>query len=178
MAKKNVIFMGPGGTVTEDLSKFDDMVKRLIKGANGTTLQVGILKPEADIRYESGATMGEIAIYNEFGVPGRIPARPFLRPVVRGRKKAMRRIIRSSIQKRADIVNRPEKFIEVFLSAVGGALAFSVKENIRTKKKPKNSKETVRKKGFNDPLIGAKSKGVPSGLMRDSVSYKVKKKGM
>jgi phage gpG-like protein len=162
-----------GVTVTEDLRKFDKWLKALQKAVDKNVLSVGILQPEASIVYKSGATMGQIAEWNEFGVPRdsgtRIPARPFMRQTFR-KKKNIDIAIKGMSVKGSKAMSNPTHIPQVILGAVGKSLAAEMKRTIRAFDKPKNADSTIKKKGKDDPLV-------ESGLMMNSVRYEVKKRG-
>lgn len=70
--------------ITLDLKSRNDLkplIERLKKSVRDAHVKVGVLGSGAarDVADGSPATNVEIAIYNEFGVPGRIPERSFLR---------------------------------------------------------------------------------------------------
>ena len=162
-----------GVTVVEDLRKFDKWLKALQKAVDKNVLSVGILQPEASIVYKSGATMGQIAEWNEFGVPRdsgtRIPARPFMRQTFR-KKKNIDIAIKGMSVKGSKAMSNPSRIPRILLSVAGKALAAEMKLTIKDWETPKNAESTIRKKGKDDPLV-------ETGLMMNSVRYEVKKRG-
>ena len=155
--------------VEEDLRKFDKWTKDLQKSSDRHVLSVGILQPEASIVYKSGATMGQIASWNEFGTPD-IPARPFMRQTFRT-KKDIRQGLRVRVRKSKSMGVSDGTDLPIdTLEAMGQALASAMKSIIAGWKSPKNAEFTIKKKGKDDPLV-------ETGLMMKSVRYEVKKRG-
>lgn len=74
-------------------SKFKALLENLAKDVAGSHVKVGVLA-SAPVREDGGkATMAEIALYNEFGVPGRIPERPFLRMTFAAHREEYQQIL-------------------------------------------------------------------------------------
>lgn len=161
-------YITQGGTVKEDLRKFDKWLKALQKAVDKNVLSVGILQPEASIVYKSGATMGQIAEWNEVGTPN-IPARPFMRQTFR-KKKNIDVAIKGMSIKGSKAMSNPTRIPQIVLSAVGKSLAAEMKRTIQAFDDPENADSTIRKKGKDDPLVETE-------LMMKSVRYEVKKRG-
>jgi len=70
------------------LQKYENMFKDEVK--------VGYPRPSAPYP-DSNATVADVAIWNEFGVPGRIPSRPFFRTAWNSFKSGMKGVLKNSI---------------------------------------------------------------------------------
>lgn len=130
------------------------ILRRLIRGietgARNNAAHVGVLKPEADIVYESGLTMFQVAYNNEFGIPkgvgSKIPERPFIRPAYRQNNLKHIKVSNKLW------VGRGAANVKEILDQYGKSLAVKISQNIIDKESPKNRPYTIALKGFDDPL--------------------------
>lgn len=162
------------------MSILDDHEK-VLKELNGYTVEAGWF---ASARYQAskgsspnmvGVPVAKIAMINEFGATIKknnngkhsvivIPARPFMR-------EAVQKFKQERIQKQAAIVRqllamkiKPEQA----MAQIGLVMENCIVESIKNFKEPKNAPSTVKKKGFDKPLID-------TGQMWQSVASKVVK---
>lgn len=148
--------------ITKD-TKGLEMLKKNLQKQMSMELELGFF-PEA--RYEDGTQVAFVAMLNNEGSATN-PPRPFftssiIAPMERGRYKKM---FDASI---ARALSRGSFTSEY--QVIGKQLQAILRQAIIDWSAPPNSPRTIAEKGFNDPLID-------SGLMRDSVDYKVTKRG-
>lgn len=146
---------------TEQKGSYKEFLKRF-KRTKGAGVTVGI-HAEDNAPHESGdgATLVEVAIYNEFGTAN-IPERPFLRTAISEEKKKVAKFISRRIG-RAIEGKMP---MELALSQIGIKGQSLVRNKITRLKEPPNSPATIDKKGSSNPLID-------TGLMRQSIAWKI-----
>lgn len=117
----------------------------------------------ADAKYPNGQKVAEVAYWNEFGHVNKdgtiTPPRPFFRNSVLENKKNWA-VIFNKVTKRNGV--------KVALKKLGMQMQKDIKETIIKFDNPPNAPYTIKKKGFNDPLIDTKK-------MLNSVSWKVEK---
>lgn len=111
----------------------------------------------ADRPVGANMTMAELGAVQNFGTEdGHIPARPWLIPGVESGSKEYIETIAEGI----DAGLPPEKILD----QVGNIAAGYVQQFITDLKEPKNADSTIKKKGFDNPLIH-------HGNMRASVTF-------
>lgn len=147
-------------TATLEVGFWGDMYEEIEKGfyssyglgGNGTG------KPR---RYSprKAISVAEVAAANEFGGDHR-PPRPFMKYTVNSRKRKWRNILRDILPQYMDDVKKA-------LEKLGDVCAEDLQDVIRIWTSPPNAPSTVKKKGFNDPLVD-------SGQMMNSVHWRVK----
>lgn len=95
---------------------------------------------------ETGASAALVAATNEYGRPEKgQPPRPFIRSTVRKRSRQWKDLA-------ASVFNRTEDWNKI-LDEVGVTIADDISETIAKWKEPPNAPSTIKKKGFNDPLV-------------------------
>lgn len=109
-----------------------------------------------DEQYPDGTSVAEVAIHNEFG-GGNTPPRPFMRTCVQRRSKNWKKYLRDNLV-RYDDPRHP-------LSELARNMVDDLKDYIKIWTRPPNAPSTIKKKGFNDPLV-------ETGRMMDSVGWK------
>lgn len=113
--------------------------------------------------YENGATLAEVAAYNELGTSS-TPARPFMRKSFENHEK--------ELQKACDQVNKTLAkggTTQQALDELGAFVKGLVQEEIVSGDFAPNAESTIAKKGSEQPLID-------NGFMRQSVNYQVKQR--
>lgn len=130
----------------------------------------------ADVKYEDGVSVAQVARWNEFGTPY-IPKRQFFRPVVHGQRtelvQELRKLYTDALIDNKNTLNA----LKVFGEDVIGRVKVSIQQ-VTT---PANAPITVhggwlRRKGHKAVYIEGKGFNKPlydSGLMLNSVSYEV-----
>lgn len=133
-------------------------------------VQVGVF---ATARYQDGTPVAAVAAWNNFGTENRdgsvrIPARPFLSTAAKTMRKPITKHLRAAMRGRKGVVSR------TIASQVGLLGQREIQQQIRDGNWKPNAPSTRkvkrgkgRKKGSIKPLID-------TGLMRRSVSYKIK----
>lgn len=148
--------------ITKD-TKGLEMLKKNLQKQMSMELELGFF-PEA--RYEDGTQVAQVAQWNFEGSVTNPPRPAFqqsiLAPIERGQYKKM---FDASI---ARALSRGSFTAEY--NVIGKQLQAILRQSIIDWSTPPNSPRTIAEKGFNDPLI-------ETGLMRDSVDYKVTKRG-
>ena len=118
-------------------------------------------KPYSDI-----SEVARIAIWNEFGVPGKIPARPFFRAAIDTNRDKVR-----DFQDRLSMdVMVGAKTPKQALESLGLFMEDKIKKSLTTGAWAPNAPRTIKAKGSSRPLID-------SGQMRNSVTFTTHKKG-
>lgn len=132
-----------------------EIVKKLGKGAG--TVRVGFLE---DATYPDGTSVAMVAAINEFVAPSRgQPPRPFFRRMIAEKSGEWP----EAIAKNLVATNYDTKLT---LERVGAGIAGQLQESITNLTDPPLAASTIKKKGFDKPLID-------SGHMLNSVSYEV-----
>lgn len=104
----------------------------------------------------------DVAVYNEYGT-SHIPARPFMRQTVDNHEQEWA----DMAQKLEDRVANGMS-VEQALDILGNKAEGHMKETVGQGKFKPNSPKTIKRKGSAQPLID-------TGLMRESITYKVNK---
>lgn len=104
-------------------------------------------------------SVARVALANEFGGKNR-PPRPFMRTTVKTKRKKWRDFVQDLLPQYIDNVNG-------MMEKLGEIAVEDLTEMIRIWSKPPNAPSTIRRKGFNDPLVD-------SGQMMNSVRMQVK----
>lgn len=103
-------------------------------------------------------SVAEVAAANEFG-GGHRPPRPFMRWTLKNRARKWRKVV-------ADILPQYAHDLKKVMSVLGEIAAEDLADTIKIWTRPPNAPSTVKKKGFNDPLVD-------SGQMMNGVRWKV-----
>lgn len=104
-------------------------------------------------------SVARVALANEFGGKNR-PPRPFMRTTVKLKKKKWRKIVQ-------DLLPQYMNNVKSLFEKLGDYCKEDLEEMIRDWSVPPNAPSTIKKKGFNDPLVD-------SGQMMSSVRWRVK----
>lgn len=129
------------------LARIMSSVKELARHS----VEVGLVGPEAEATHANarGLTVAEVGLINEFGsTVANVPERSFLRATFRNNK----RIPNIMTFAANDVVLGRKTPIEA-LDQVGRVAAELVKQRIARQVPPANATFTVRRKGFDHPLI-------------------------
>jgi hypothetical protein len=139
--------------------KFQDVLDQIgQKLGKATTLNVGFL--EGSYEPDTGELIPPIAYRDEFGDPAyRVPPRPFMRGTVAQYSDRWGRDILQFLKD-----NRYDA--ELALMMLGDEIRDQIKLSILDFQDPPNAASTIKKKGFNDPLID-------TGGMYDAVDWEV-----
>lgn len=156
-------------TITKDNKAWQNIKKDLFKGAD-EQISLGFFESSKYGPENDNLPVAFIASIQEEGSPPQnIPPRPFMRvgfgaPLRRGKyDKQFKAAIANILEGRSTFTHEYKKLGSVFVE--------DMKDVITKWDSPPNAPLTVAEKGFNDPLID-------SGTMRDSVDFKVEKKGI
>jgi hypothetical protein len=142
-----------GGSEME--KKLKEMMDRL---GEGTLLRVGFLE---NATYPSGEYVATIAASNEFGDPGNNqPPRPFFRNMIAANSSAWPLEV-GKVVKAVDFDGKKT------LQLMGERIKDQLQGSIRELVEPPLSPYTIKKKGFDKPLID-------TGHMLNSVDYDVR----
>jgi len=136
-----------------------------LETALGSTVKVGIQSSSIHT-YEDGDTVTEVGAQNEFGVPGSIPRRSFLRMPFAVKKKELDKFIQKMFKKVAE----EGLDAKTALGLIGTKAQQIVQDAFTTKgygNWPENSPQTIEEKGSSQPLID-------TGALRSSITYEVK----
>lgn len=126
--------------------------------SNGATLRVGFLEKA---KYPDGKSVAMIAAVNEFGAPSRgQPPRPFFRNMIAAKKGEWPSAI-------SGLLKANEYDAAKTLKITGAAIAGQLRQSITDLVSPPLAPSTIRRKGFDKPLID-------TGHMLNSVDFEVK----
>jgi hypothetical protein len=130
------------------------------KVSNPATLRVGFLQKAT---YPDGKPVAMIAAINEYGAPSRgQPPRPFFRNMIAAKSREWPKAI-------AGLLKSNQYDAELTLKQTGAAIAGQLRQSIRDLVEPPLAPSTIRRKGFDKPLID-------TGHMLSSVDYEVSTK--
>lgn len=155
-------------TLKIDTSVWDKMKKDLLK-ASGQEVQVGIVEPVNYGSDNDNLAVAQVWQWQEEGLPAKnIPARPairvgFMAPIKKG---SYDKLFIDSMQR---IAEGNSTFKQEY-TRIGVQAKVDLKKAVVDWDTPPNSPFTVAEKGFNNPLID-------SGLLYESIDFKVDKKG-
>lgn len=124
-------------------------------------LRVGVLSSAG--AHPSGATMAEIAAFQEFGTRS-IPARPFLRTTLEENLAKYQRLAGRELSKALQPGGRTVKQV---VNRLGLKIVADIQKKIVAIRTPPNAPSTIRQKGFDNPLI-------ETGRLRQSINFEVK----
>jgi len=122
------------------------------------TLKVGFLEDSTD---PDGTSVPMKAAINEFGAPSRnIPPRPFFRNMIAAKEDEWGPAIGQNL-----VANNYD--VDKTLALAGEGIKGQLQQSIRDTNSPPLAASTIRKKGFDKPLID-------TGNMINSVNYEIK----
>lgn len=142
-------------------------------GIKDPKVAVGIMGEKAQERYDvkhadgtetKGATLVEVAMWNEFGTEN-IPARPFLRGWIDGHTKEITEHAKKLLVKVITGKLKREQALEQLGQWMVGQVQLAIAKGGDPPFAP-NAQTTITRKGSSKPLIA-------TGVMRGAVSYKV-----
>lgn len=140
---------------SKDLQNIKIDKREITKFMGKERLEIGFFETA---RYPNGTFVAQVARYNEFGTL-RIPMRPFFRNAIQKNIKKWYATLQNAINQNAT----PSKA----LSIVGEVARADIIQSITDLRTPPNAESTIKQKKSTNPLID-------TGLMRRSVTYKVK----
>lgn len=142
-------------------------VKRRLRAAKGLAVKVGVLGGEQKDGAELGTTVAEVAMWNEFGVPGgpgrpAIPSRPAFRRAAEASKPSLRILAKAETAAVIDGTRTPQQA----LGRMGLFIQGAIQQEIVDLRTPPNAPSTIAAKGSSNPLID-------TGQLKNSVTYEV-----
>lgn len=140
---------------SKDLKNIKIDKREITKFMGKEKLEIGFFETA---RYPNGIFVAQVARYNEFGTLN-IPMRPFFRNAINKNIKKWYATLQNAINQNAT----PSKA----LSIVGEVARADIIQSITDLRTPPNAESTIKSKKSTNPLID-------TGLMRRSVTYKVK----
>lgn len=143
------------------MKSFAKRIKKidLAKIVTSKISKVGIF---GDATYEDGTPVSTVAIINEFGSPSAgIPERSFIRSTVREKGSEWASLAKDELK---DVL-KLKKTISKSMSILSNKALEDVKQKIITLDSPENADSTVKKKGFNNPLVD-------TGKMLESITVR------
>ena len=153
--------------VTSDLKDWSRLLER-VKAASIARGEVGILEPKASTTATDGRlTLGEVGLINEFGSEkAHVPKRSFLRGSVTRNRTKVRDLMGLLGLK---LINSNQPVGESF-EQCGAQLKRLIEDEIISGIGKQNAVATIRKKGFNQPLID-------SSQLVNAIDYRVMRNG-
>jgi hypothetical protein len=119
--------------------------------AKKITSTIGFLKNKGVV-YPSGITVAEVASIQEFGSEtNNIPSRPFMRQAFNDAKPFLRKRLINAVK----MLNMKEGLnkVEREMNLIGEQMVSRVRNSIIKWENPPNAPLTIKKKGFNNPLV-------------------------
>lgn len=135
--------------------KFKAAIKAAVEQVESGKVRVGIIRQAT---YENGKSVAQVAYWNEYGT-AHIPPRPFFRQTIAKHKNEWP-------AKAAAIMRQNGGDVPKTLALMGEGIKGQVVETIQNFRDPPNATYTVRKKGFDKPLID-------TGTLWRSIDYEV-----
>lgn len=151
-----------------DKSGWDKMKKEFLKG-NQLEIQVGIVEPTNYGSDNDNLSVAQVWQWQEEGVPAQnIPTRPairvgFMAPIKSGAYNAL------FVESMQRIAEGKSSFKQEY-TRIGTKAKADLKKAVADWDTPRNAPYTIELKGFDNPLID-------SGLLYESIDFKVDKKG-
>lgn len=128
-------------------SKFRSALRNAVSKAAGGAVRVGILEtqtyPTKDGKGD--VSVAQVAYWNEYGT-ATIPARPFFRNTIAEKQDEW-------ADNAASILQHTDGDVGRALALIGEGVKGDIVETIQNFSEPENAPSTVKKKGFNKPLI-------------------------
>ena len=121
--------------------KFKAALKQAVDKAAGGTVRVGIIESQT---YPDGESVAQVAYWNEYGT-ATIPARPFFRNTIAEKQDEW-------AEKAAELLKQSDDTSHV-LALIGEGVKGDIVETIQNFREPENAPSTVKRKGFDKPLI-------------------------
>ena len=121
--------------------KFKAALKQAVDKAASGTVRVGIIESQT---YPDGESVAQVAYWNEYGT-ATIPARPFFRNTI-AEKQGEWADKAAELLKQSDDTNHA-------LALIGEGVKGDIVEAIQNFAEPPNADSTVKRKGFDKPLV-------------------------
>ena len=121
--------------------KFKAALKQAVDKAASGTVRVGIIESQT---YPNGESVAQVAYWNEYGT-ATIPARPFFRNTI-AEKQGEWADKAAELLKQSDDTNHA-------LALIGEGVKGDIVETIQNFREPENAPSTVKRKGFDKPLV-------------------------
>ncbi len=126
------------------------------KGRHG--VKIGL--PKGSGRYPNGVMVLDVGLWQEFGIPGILPERSWLRAGIRENLRKYRTFIKKSLRQ----ILLGNLMPSLAMKRLGIEAQNDVQTKIRDVSSPPNAPSTIASKGFDNPLIH-------TGLLRQSVTW-------
>jgi hypothetical protein len=139
-------------------------IKRIEELERPSSVKVGVFGEKANASAGDGVTVGEVAVYNEFGTQ-HIPPRPFVSGWIDENQSALNRMLDGMA--REILLGRGDS-TEESLKRLGEHVKNGIIARIQAGISPSNAESTVMRKGHNLPLVD-------TGRLKDSIDYEVEK---
>jgi len=153
------------GRVTDTDRGAKALLRRASELAARRHVRVGILADEPKKEHageNAGVTLLEVAAAHEFGVPGHIPQRSFIRATVDEKREEI-----TALQvKLARLALAGKLTVDAALDQLGAKVAGMCQNRIAEGLEPALAQETIDRKGSSTPLVD-------TGQLRSSITWKV-----
>ena len=135
----------------------DRIWQRIKKNLGDEEREVGVQK---DAVYPDGKPVAVVAAANEFGT-SQIPARSFIRSTTDEERGKINRILGRDTGRLLDLKEKKGSVVQ----EAAEHLRDAIKQKIEDLDSPRNAPSTVKRKGFNNPLVDTRK-------MKDSIVEK------
>lgn len=127
--------------------KFKAALKRAVGNAADGKVRVGIIESQTyPVKNgRGGQSVAQVAYWNEYGT-ATIPSRPFFRNTIAEKQDEW-------AESSANILKSVDGDVKQALALIGEGVKGDIVETIQNFREPENAPSTVKKKGFNKPLI-------------------------
>lgn len=128
-------------------SKFRSVLRNAVSKAASGTVRIGILETQTYPAKDGKAdvSVAHVAYWNEYGT-ATIPSRPFFRNTIAEKQDEW-------AESSANILKSVDGDVKQALALIGEGVKGDIVETIQNFREPENAPSTVKKKGFNKPLI-------------------------
>lgn len=137
--------------------KFRQRLAKLVAQAATAKVRVGIIE-QANYDGSDGESVAQVAFWNEYGT-ATIPPRPFFRNTIAEHKDEWPK-------QAAEMLEANGGDVRQTLADMGEVVKGQIKMTIQDFREPPNAAATVKKKGFDKPLID-------TGTLWRSIDYEV-----
>jgi hypothetical protein len=150
--------------------KFLEKLKKTLKGLRGTKYECAVGFPLGDAQtqlawYDSGQSILQVAVQNEYGIPGRIPSRPFMQQAA----PAIHDMYDKASATCAPAIADGKLTVRKFMKTAGQAAVKIIQDSIDNGNFAPNAPSTIRAKKSSKPLMD-------SGDMRKYVTFVIREK--
>lgn len=152
--------------------KGKELLENLIKEIKSKTLSVGWFSED---KYQDNTQVAYVASIQEYGVTGRIPARPFMRPTIANKENSWNNIFYRKVKQ---VFNGKIKY-DSALNILGSTIRGDILKTIKNIYSPPLTQSTIvaraHKKGKINDFKALAKPLIDTGVMISTIKYKIEK---